>query len=79
MPEDLPIEQRDLGVVLGNALDNAMEAVRKCTREDKIIDISMGTKKSALILVMKNPYEQPIARDRRGIILSSKDKKGRHG
>lgn len=79
VPEDLPIEQRDLGVVLGNALDNAMEAVRKCTREDKIIDISMGTKKSALILVMKNPYEQPIARDRRGIILSSKDKKGRHG
>lgn len=79
VPEDLPIEERDLGVVLGNALDNAMEAVRKCTREDKIIDISMGTKKSALILVMKNPYEQPIARDRRGIILSSKDEKGRHG
>ncbi len=79
VPQDLPVEQRALGVVLGNALDNAMEAVRGSSIEDKVIDISMGTKKSALILVMKNPYEHVIQKDRRGTLLSSKDDKGRHG
>ena len=31
IPEELPVNQCDLGVVLGNALDNAIEATEKCT------------------------------------------------
>ncbi len=45
IPEELPINQCDLGVVLGNALDNAIEATEKCTGNDKDIEIAMGIKK----------------------------------
>lgn len=79
VPEEFPIEQQDIGVVLGNALDNAIEAVKACDSKNRIIDISMGIKKSAWILIIKNPYEHEIEKDRRGRILSTKKEKGRHG
>lgn len=53
IPEELPINQCDLGVVLGNALDNAIEATEKCTGNDKDIEIAMGIKKQSLVLVIK--------------------------
>lgn len=79
IPEELPIEQKDIGVVLGNALDNAIEAVKNCKNKEKKIEISMGVKKEAWILVMKNPYENEIKRDRMGDIISNKDDQMRHG
>lgn len=79
IPDELPIEQCDIGVVLGNAIDNAIEAVRKCESSKKIIEISMGVKKEAWIIVIKNPYEKEIKRDRNGRILSTKTKEYRRG
>ncbi|MCM1256321.1 MAG: GHKL domain-containing protein [Roseburia sp.] len=79
VPEELPIRQQDMGVVLGNALDNAIEAVKECNPDNRRIGISIGIKKDAWVLVMKNPYEHVIEKDRRGRILSSKKEKDRHG
>lgn len=79
IPDELPIEQCDIGVVLGNAIDNAIEAVRKCESSKKVIEISMGVKKEAWIIVIKNPYEKEIKRDRNGRILSTKTKEYRRG
>lgn len=79
IPNELPIEQCDIGVVLGNAIDNAIEAVRKCETSKKVIEISMGVKKEAWIIVIKNPYEKEIRRDRNGNILSTKTKEYRRG
>lgn len=79
IPTELPIEQCDIGVVLGNSIDNAIEAVRKCETSKKVIEISMGVKKEAWIIVIKNPYEEEIKRDRNGKILSTKTRKYRCG
>lgn len=79
IPDELPIEQCDIGVVLGNAIDNAIEAVKKCKNSKKIIEISMGVKKEAWIIVIKNPFEKEIKRDRNGKILSTKIKEYRRG
>lgn len=79
IPNELPIEQCDIGVVLGNALDNAIEAVRKCESSEKTVEISMGVKKEAWIIVIKNPYENEIKRDRNGRILSTKTTEYRRG
>lgn len=79
IPEELPIEQKDIGVVLGNALDNAIEAVKSCKNKEKKIEISMGIKKEAWILVMKNPYENEIKKNRIGEIISNKEDQRRHG
>lgn len=79
VPEEMAVAPRDLGVVIGNALDNAVAAVRECTSSEKIIHISMGVKKNALIMVMKNPYEHTLRKNRDGELLSTKPEKDRHG
>lgn len=79
IPDDMPIEQKDIGVILGNALDNAIEAVKDCKEHEKKIEISMGVKKEAWVLVIKNPYEKEIKVDHMGAIVTSKLDKGRHG
>lgn len=79
IPEEMPVEQKDLGVVLGNALDNAIEAVKNCRHSEKKIEISMGIKKEACVLVIKNPFENEIKKDRMGEIVSNKRDKRRHG
>lgn len=79
IPNELPIEQCDIEVILGNAIDNSIEAVRRCKTSKKVIEISMGVKKEAWIVVIKNPYETEIKRDRNGNILSTKTKQYRRG
>ncbi len=79
IPDELPVEQCDIGVVLGNSIDNAIEAVKECKNREKIIEISMGVKKEAWIMVIKNPYESEIKKDRNGRILSTKTDVHKHG
>lgn len=79
IPDELPIEQCDLGIVLGNAIDNAIEATKECENKDKVIQISMGVKKEAWILVIKNQYRHKIRRDKNGEILSTKMAECGHG
>ena len=79
IPEVMPIDQCDLGVVLGNAIDNAIEATNKCSINEKVIEIILGVKKEALIIIVKNPYEHRINLDRNGNILSTKKEKKKHG
>lgn len=79
IPEEMPINQCDLGVVLGNAIDNAIEATKECSVNEKIIEIILGVRKEALIIIVKNPYEHQLNMDRNGNILSTKKEKKRHG
>lgn len=79
VPEELPIDQYDIGIVLGNLLDNAIAAVEKCTLHEKRIDISIGIKKEALVLVVKNPYEHILKKDKSGNLMSTKEGPHRHG
>ncbi|MDE7322417.1 MAG: GHKL domain-containing protein [Lachnospiraceae bacterium] len=79
IPNELPIDICDIGVVLGNAIDNAIEAVKECRSSDKVIEISMGVKKESWIIVIKNPCEHEVKRDRTGMLMSTKQDKQRHG
>lgn len=79
IPEKLPVDQCDLGIVLGNALDNAIEAAGACPEEDRRIEIRMGVKKDALILVVKNPYAHDLKHSEAGELLSTKKDSQRHG
>ena len=79
IPEMLPIDQCDLGIVLGNALDNAIEAAALCPEEDRRIEIRMGVKKEALILVVKNPYAHDLKYSEAGELLTTKKDSQRHG
>lgn len=39
VPETLAVAPRDLGMVIGNALDNAITAVKECELTEKVISI----------------------------------------
>ena len=65
--------------MLGNALDNAIEAAGACPEEDRRIEIRMGVKKDALILVVKNPYAHDLKHSEAGELLSTKKDSQRHG
>lgn len=79
IPEEMPIDQCDIGIVLGNALDNAMEATERSSFDVKEIEIIMGIKKEALVLVVKNPFEAELKRDKDGKLLSTKAESAKHG
>lgn len=79
IPEELPIDQCDIGIVLGNVLDNAIEATEKSNSSVKKIEIAMGIKKEALILVVKNPMAGSLRKDKDGKLLSTKEDSKKHG
>lgn len=79
VPDRMTIDEYDMGVILGNALDNAIEAVKECKKAEKIIDIFIGARKNALIINIKNPYEHELERRKTGELLSTKNDKENHG
>lgn len=79
IPEELPIDHCDMGIILGNAIDNAIEAVEKGQVLKKSISISIGVKKEELVIIIENPYEGRLKTDREGKFLTTKGGRGRHG
>lgn len=79
IPEELPIDQCDIGVVLGNLLDNAIEATEKCNKSERKIKIIMGIKKEALVMAIENPFEHQLQVDKNGNLLSTKGDVTKHG
>ena len=78
IPTQIPIEQSDLGVLLGNALDNAIEACEG-SKEDKTIHIIISVKRNTFLIRIVNPFCGEIQRDQTGQIISSKKEKQNHG
>lgn len=75
IPRELPFENADLSIVLGNILDNALEAN---SSEGKIF-LSMKYEKSILFIFLKNTYDRPINRDKDGEIVTNKADASNHG
>ncbi len=58
--ETLNIDPIDLSVLLGNALDNAIEATAKQTTRPKTIFIFITYKQENLLMIIKNPVDSLI-------------------
>jgi sensor histidine kinase regulating citrate/malate metabolism len=78
VPETLSIKSFDLTVILGNLLDNAINAVSKLEKEERIIDIHMKYSKSILMLQINNRYDGIVDNKGDKLITSNKDK-ANHG
>ncbi len=55
VPKDLNIDMRDIGTVLGNTLDNAIEACSMLENDDKLINVNIYCKNSNITIYIKNP------------------------
>lgn len=76
--DEIPIEEADFVVLLGNLLDNAIEAAQKCVDQKRTIELRLKVVNNMLLLLMTNTSTlRPIERNKR-FITSKQEKKG-HG
>lgn len=73
----LNLSSFDLTIILGNLLDNALEAV-SLVNENKFIDFGMNCSKGMMIIKISNPYKNAVKREN-GKIITSKEDKINHG
>ena len=76
VPREIPISDIDLSVLIGNLMDNAMEACGKVPREDRFIRVYIDVIKMQLYISITNSMQGKARR--RGERFPS-DKQGNHG
>lgn len=79
VPGELPYESADLCIILGNLLDNAMEAVEKLPEGKRDIELSMSMLKGNLKIMVSNPFLKETLTRKNGKIITSKEDKKNHG
>lgn len=77
IPENIRLDEDDIIIILGNLLDNALEALKKCENK-KTLYLSFCYKQGYLIIEVKNTYQNIIIK-RKGKIITSKKDKRNHG
>lgn len=79
IPIRFPLANADLCVVLGNALDNAIEANENTGIENPYIDLKMKYKKKNLVIVLENSFDGQLLADNEGRRMTRKTDKENHG
>ncbi len=72
LPDILHINQMDITIILGNLLDNALEACIKLPVEERLILVDISYHHKALSLEIRNPYHVQSIDIRDGKIYSTK-------
>ncbi len=78
LPDNLPIEGLDICSLIGNALDNAIEASLKLNPEDRHISLNLIVQRGMFILNSVNSTP-PVQGTKNGRFLTSKSDKSMHG
>lgn len=79
IPMRLPFENADMCIILGNALDNALEANIRTNIKQRYIKLNMRMDIHNLAIVVENSFNGQINTDKRGKILTVKANKIDHG
>ncbi len=78
-PSELPFNSADLCVMLGNLIDNSLEALSKLNSNNKFINIKINYSKEILTIVVENPFHGNIKINSKGDILTTKTDTYSHG
>lgn len=79
LPEMLCVPDAELCIIIGNLLENAVEACQRMKSQDRFLDISMSAPSNFILLIqVRNSYEGTVRQAQDGSFLSSKrkDRKG---
>ncbi|TCL54992.1 GHKL domain-containing protein [Kineothrix alysoides] len=79
LPAGLPFQGSHLVIILGNLLENALEACRKLEPGKGYIHLDASYVKGVLQVTVRNPYEGSGRRDAEGRFLSTKPDAHCHG
>ena len=77
IPSDLALPTFDITNILGNILDNALEAVATC--DDKWLDLNLQYTKGHLMITATNSFDGQIKTVRGQIVTRKVDEHNRHG
>lgn len=78
LPDVLPIPDTDLCIILGNLLENALEACQRQTSGERYMNVRLSmASASILVIIVENSHSNDV-RQKDGIFLSSKQR-GRKG
>lgn len=78
IPKELNIETVHLVSILTNLLDNALEALAKCSENEKLLRIRIVYDKGRLLIGIQNSYVHDVIYEN-GKIISSKENSNEHG
>lgn len=77
IPPDLPHVEKDLCVIMGNLVENAVEACERQHTQNRFIQIKASfTDKQNFCIIIKNSFDHAILYDKDGHRLSSKSSLG---
>lgn len=77
LAEEITIDELELGIVLGNALDNAIEAVEKNIEKSmKYISLTLMSTDNRISISISNPVEEDVNTEK---LVTSKTDKENHG
>ena len=79
IPTQLPFESGDLGIILGNALDNALEANLRSKMEKPYVDLKVKYEGGNLIIIVENSFDGGITQNPKGERITRKADKEDHG
>lgn len=79
IPVEMSISPIVVCAVLGNGMDNAMEACRKLPPKERWISISMMVEKRNLFIEIVNTFDGMIRSDKKGKIQTRKEDHTNHG
>lgn len=79
IPMQLPFYSADLSILLGNILDNAIEASLQVTEDNRYIKLFMKFEMNVLIITVVNAYNGKLVKNRNGKIVTSKAETRYHG
>lgn len=79
IPVELDVKEAVLCGVLGNALDNAIEASGRIPKEERMIAVSMNVKHKNLFIEVTNNYDGIVLTDKLGGIVTRKEDGSYHG
>lgn len=79
VPMTLPFEDTDLCIILGNALDNAMEAGLRGEVPTPYVDLKMKYDRGSLVIIIENSFDGKLRKNHSGKILTRKRETENHG
>ncbi len=72
VPQQLPLADNDLAVLIGNLVENAVEACIAQTQGEKKLLICGSVQGNRLLFTIDNSFSHPVRQDKSGVFLSTK-------